>query len=132
MLVVFFKLPLCVFVNFRNVAYQIHEHTLPLLYFLFISRKIQPRHKEKRHKRITMSDKAFTFALLWSFGSWELFQNCWYLLLMLKLDNPHHELIHGCPKIQLVVHICEHYRHLTSGNLLYALFSLNPNILLNT
>lgn len=128
----FLKLSLCVFVNFRNVAYQMHEHTLPLLYFLFISRKIQPQHKEKRHKHITMSDTAFTFALLLRFRSWELFQNCWYLLLMLKLDIPKHELIYGCPKIQLIVHICEHFRYLTSGNLLYTLFSLNPNILLNT
>lgn len=77
--VVFFKLPLCLFVNFRIVAYQIHEHTLPLLYFLFISRKIQPQHKEKRHKHITLSDTAFTLALPLTCRSWELFQNCWYL-----------------------------------------------------
>lgn len=77
--VVFFKLPLCVFVNFRIVAYQIYEHILPLLYFFFISRKIQPQHKEKRHKHITMSDTAFTLALPLIFRSWELFQNCLYL-----------------------------------------------------
>lgn len=77
------RLPFCIFVIFRSVPRQIHEHTQLLLRVLFIARKAQPQARR--------TGLSIAHCLTRPHSCSETFRQCWGSFLTFKLHVPHRE-----------------------------------------